>query len=187
MGKDYGPYIVYMISQLIAKQRGLSAEAVSENNTANERSIDRLICRGEGSDATEEKPEPKGEETVAYGRNAAGGFFTADETGCIWRREENVELLKYFCPEGYSTAERHGHFIVGNNPDTLENYIGIPGRFLISEQPAGGKTGFSLWQPLAGGEAYYENPEMMDDEVQYVIFGYWIARISGDTLKISDA
>lgn len=111
-------------------------------------------------------------------------FFSKDETGADWHREENTELLKQFCREGYAQAKKHGHFIVGNGEKG--NYIGIPGRFLIEEQPAGGATGFTLWQPLAGGEELYDKLEDMDEETIQRVFGYWIAAIDSATLRISE-
>ena len=66
------------------------------------------------------------------------------------------------------------------------DFIGIPGRFLIEEQPAGGATGFILWQPLAGGEELYEDLEKIDEETAKSVFGYWIAAIDSKTLKISE-
>lgn len=111
-------------------------------------------------------------------------FFSKDETGADWHREENTELLKQFCREGYAQAKKHGHFIVGNGEKG--NYIGIPGRFLIEEQPAGGVTGFTLWQPLAGGEELYDKLEDMDEETLHQVFGYWIAAIDSRTLRISE-
>ena len=73
---------------------------------------------------------------------------------------------------------------MGSGPNG--NYIGIPGRFLIEEQPAGGATGFTLWQPLAGGEELYNNLEDMDEETLQRVFGYWIAAIDSVTLRISE-
>ena len=68
----------------------------------------------------------------------------------------------------------------------IGDFIGIPGRFLLEEQPAGGKTGFTLWQPLKGGEELYTSLEDMDDELALEIYGYWIAKIDGKTLEISE-
>ncbi|MBQ9960747.1 MAG: hypothetical protein IJP00_02455 [Firmicutes bacterium] len=111
------------------------------------------------------------------------GIFDIDETGSKWHRETNVEVLKKFCPESYPEASKYGHFIIGNSQNV--SYIGIPGRFLKEEQPAGGETGFTLWQPLRGGCEFYDDLESMGDEVQY-IYGYWIARIDAKTLKIGE-
>ena len=113
------------------------------------------------------------------------GIFTRDETGSKWHRETNIEILKNFCREGYAMAKKHGHFIVGNAGD--KNYIGIPGRFLVEDQPAGGKTGFTLWQPLRGGEEMYGRLEDMEEETAKEVYGYWIACVDEKTLKISEA
>ena len=113
------------------------------------------------------------------------GVFACDETDSKWHREEDIELLKQICPEGYRSARKYKHFIIGNSMDG--DYIGIPGRFLLEEQPAEGKTGFTLWQPLKGGENYYTSLEEIDEETTHKIFGYWIARIDSKTLEISEA
>ena len=55
------------------------------------------------------------------------------------------------------------------------------------EQPAGGTTGFTLWQPLRGGEEMYDSLDEMDDETAELVYGYWIACIDNNTLKISEA
>ena len=117
-------------------------------------------------------------------REKGRGVFSNDETKSKWRREEDLELLKQFCKEGYLSAKKYKHFIVGTSEKG--NFIGIPGRFLIEEQPAGGKTGFTLWQPLSGGESHYDSLEEMDEETAYMIYGYWIAKIDGQTLEISE-
>ena len=61
------------------------------------------------------------------------------------------------------------------------------GRFLAEEQPAGGKTGFTLWQPLRGGEEMYDSLDAMPEKTAELIYGYWIAGIDAATLKIFEA
>ena len=78
----------------------------------------------------------------------------------------------------------YGHFIIGNSEKG--DFIGIPGRFMLKEQPAEGKTGFTLWQPLRGGEELYESLEEIDEETAERVYGYWIAKIDGKTLQISE-
>ena len=109
-------------------------------------------------------------------------LFDYDETGSD--RETNLELLKHFCREGYAQASRHGHFLIGNNQSG--SFIAIPGRFLLEDQPAGGRTGFTLWQPLRGGEALYSGLEEMDEDTARQIYGYWIAALDSRTLEISE-
>ena len=111
--------------------------------------------------------------------------FAHDETDCIWHRETDVALLQQFCREGYPMARKYGHFIIGNSEEN--SYIGIPGRFLLAEQPAGGRTGFTLWQPLRGGEEMYDSLDAMPEKTAELIYGYWIAGIDAATLKIFEA
>ena len=159
IGGQYGPYVMYVLSQLLQKRRN------EENSQSRERSQNsENLYKDENMQNSE--------------------IFSSDETGAAWHREENTEILKQFCREGYAQAKKHGHFIVGSGPNG--NYIGIPGRFLIEEQPAGGATGFTLWQPLAGGEELYNNLEDMDEETLQRVFGYWIAAIDSVTLRVSE-
>ena len=155
MGGQYGPYVMYFLSQLLQKRR----DEEKQQNRQNHKNIQARD-------------------------DVDTDVFSADEAEASWHREENIELLKQFCREGYAQAKKHGHFIVGTGSNG--DFIGIPGRFLIEEQPAGGATGFTLWQPLAGGEELYENLEKIDEETAMQVFGYWIAAIDSKTLKISE-
>ena len=155
MGGQYGPYVMYFLSQLLQKQQ----DEEKQQNRQNHKNIQARD-------------------------DVDTNVFSADEAEASWHREENIELLKQFCREGYAQAKKHGHFIVGTGSNG--DFIGIPGRFLIEEQPAGGATGFTLWQPLAGGEDLYENLEKIDEETAMQVFGYWIAAIDSKTLKISE-
>ena len=155
MGGQYGPYVMYFLSQLLQKRQ-------DEEKQQNRQNHEKIQARDD----------------------VDTNVFSADEAEASWHREENIELLKQFCREGYAQAKKHGHFIVGTGSNG--DFIGIPGRFLIEEQPAGGATGFTLWQPLAGGEDLYENLEKIDEETAMQVFGYWIAAIDSKTLKISE-
>lgn len=155
MGGQYGPYVMYFLSQLLQKRQD-----------------------------EEKQQNRKSQENIKERDDVDTNVFSADEAEASWHREENIELLKQFCREGYAQAKKHGHFIVGTGSNG--DFIGIPGRFLIEEQPAGGATGFTLWQPLAGGEDLYENLEIIDEETAMQVFGYWIAAIDSKTLKISE-
>lgn len=116
--------------------------------------------------------------------DAGSGYFAQDETECTWRREERVEMLADFCREGYAMARRHGHFLVGTG--SRGSFLAIPGRFLLEEQPAGGVTGFTLWQPLAGGEELFDSLENLSENQARDVYGYWIAALDPDTLKLSE-
>ena len=155
MGGQYGPYVMYFLSQLLQKRQ----DEEKQQNRQNHKNIQARD-------------------------DVDTDVFSADEAEASWHREENIELLKQFCREGYAQAKKHGHFIVGTGSNG--DFIGIPGRFLIEEQPAGGATGFTLWQPLAGGEELYENLEKIDEETAMQVFGYWIAAIDSKTLKINE-
>lgn len=155
MGGQYGPYVMYFLSQLLQKRQ-----------------------------EEEKQQNRKSQENIKERDDVDTNVFSADEAEASWHREENIELLKQFCREGYAQAKKHGHFIVGTGSNG--DFIGIPGRFLIEEQPAGGATGFTLWQPLAGGEDLYENLEKIDEETAMQVFGYWIAAIDSKTLRISE-
>ena len=155
MGGQYGPYVMYFLSHLLQKRQDEEKQQNRQNH-----------------------------ENIQARDDVDTNVFSADEAEASWHREENIELLKQFCREGYAQAKKHGHFIVGTGSNG--DFIGIPGRFLIEEQPAGGATGFTLWQPLAGGEDLYENLEIIDEETAMQVFGYWIAAIDSKTLKISE-
>ena len=131
--------------------------------------------------------QPKQQHSPARKKLVEEKFFGKDETESIWHKEQNVHLLLEFCREGYSLARQHGHFLVGNSDE--KSYIGIPGRFFKAEQPALGETGFTLWQPIRGGEELYESLnelEEMAEEKLKLIYGYWIAEIDPKTLKLSE-
>ena len=125
--------------------------------------------------------DPAGEDSAARETDV---YFAQDETGCTWRRQENLQLLSQFCREGYAMARRHGHYLVGTGEKGA--FLAIPGRFLLEEQPAGGVTGFTLWQPLNGGESHYDTLETMSENAAETVYGYWIARLNPETLKISE-
>lgn len=152
MGTNYGPYVMYILSQLMQKRQSGPINAGSENKT--EKIFSEKV-------------------------------FGEDETAADWHKETDLELLKHFCREGYAQAARHGHFLIGTSE--TGSYIAIPGRFLLEDQPAGGKTGFTLWQPLRGGERMYTGLDDMDDEAARTVYGYWIAGLDSETLEISEA
>ena len=156
MGSQYGPYMMYFLSQMLQHKKG----------------------------AEQKRPEDKTAEKTPEEQDGDTDLFGTDETQARWHRQTDVELLKSFCREGYAQAKKHGHFIIGNGING--DYIGIPGRFLIEDQPAGGVTGFTLWQPLKGGEELYEKLEELDEKEAEQIYGYWIAAIDSKTLKVSE-
>lgn len=155
-------------------------------NTQTQRSAENAgdIRRSEGSAKDGENRESRASGVSGENRESGKIYFTGDETACSWRREERVDLLEKFCREGYFMAKKHGHFLLGKSQQG--DFIAIPGRFLLEEQPAGGVTGFTLWQPLAGGEGLYEDLETMDEEAARTVYGYWVARLNPVNLTISE-
>lgn len=97
---------------------------------------------------------------------------TVDVTGAEWRKFKPEQLPE--CARGCrDEVEKYGHFIIGRNKEKW--FIGIPGRFLNSERPAGGP--FYLWQPVRGGEFFYRSLDDISEEMQERIFGYWICGV----------
>lgn len=167
----YGTYLLYLLSQLMKGGAGLqpAGQTTGQNPSSPARAKAEELQNAE-------EAGPSGDDGKIY--------FGQDETGCSWRREERVDLLEKFCREGYFMAKKHGHFLIGQSREG--SFIAIPGRFLLEEQPAGGVTGFTLWQPLAGGEGLYESLETMDEEAAHTVYGYWVARLDPKTLTISE-
>ena len=56
----------------------------------------------------------------------------------------------------------------------------------MEEQPAGGASGFTLWQPIRGGEEMYKSLDEIDEQTAQLVYGYWIACIDNQTLKITE-
>ena len=162
----YGP-LLYLLGQMMNSTR------------------QNISPAGHGQPEAEDEPAViTGGENSPAEMESEGVYFAEDETGSRWRREEKVELLAQFCREGYAMAKKHGHFLVG----TVEkgSFLAVPGRFLLEEQPAGGVTGFTLWQPLIGGEELYDSLEELDAGGAESVYGYWIARLEPETLKLSE-
>lgn len=196
MGNQYGPYVMYFLSKLMQQR---NAE----------------MMRRETCHEAVETNEYMSQNQKIHMPEELKNLFANDETESKWHKETRIELLRAFCPEGVESAERYGHFIIGQREkkrhtenDTTDMataeekaeirmkaaktcsgncFIGIPGRFLKSEQPAGGSTGFTLWQPIKGGEDFFENLEELDSELAESIYGYWIAALDESTLQISEA
>lgn len=162
----YGPYLFSLLGQMLKAGSGGTEKRPMQQQAM---PVSAPVTRG----ATK-RPEEM----------AADSPFTVDETGSIWRREERLDLLLSFCREGYAMAKKYGHFLIG----TAErgNFIAIPGRFLAEEQPAGGKTGFTLWQPLRGGEELFDSLESISETASAQIYGYWIAALDPANLQLSE-
>ncbi len=98
-----------------------------------------------------------------------------DETGAAWYRVEQWSDLPASVEPCRQWIESYRHYIIGKKEQNL--YIGIPGRFLQKEQPCRQWQTFLLWQPIRGGEAFFDQPENMTRQQQEEVFGYWVAQL----------
>lgn len=185
MGNQYGPYVMYFLSKLMQQRN--AEEAMSEARVHAEQVE---TCETSALSEMTAASTTMYETTKSREVHELRELFAYDETESTWHKETKLELLREFCPEAFASAERYGHFIIGQRRETTgvsSCYIGIPGRFLIEEQPAGGSTGFTLWQPIRGAEEFFGSLEELDDELADNIYGYWIAALDEKTLEISEA
>lgn len=107
--------------------------------------------------------------------------FTAgrDETEADWYRLDDLHLLPPACRNCLPWMSSYGHYIIGRKKQRY--YLGVAGRFLQREQPLREEGVFLLWQPIRGGEAFFERPDLMTVKEQEEIFGYWIAGVNPET------
>lgn len=107
-----------------------------------------------------------------------------DETSAVWHRIARDQALSIPRPMEGSSAqiEKYNHYIIGKNSQGY--LVGIPGRFLKSEQPGEGEDAFALWQPIKGGEKYFDHLSQLTGDLQEEIFGYWIGQIDPETGQI---
>ncbi|WP_425755448.1 hypothetical protein ACPW7J_13585 [Ihubacter sp. rT4E-8] len=102
-----------------------------------------------------------------------------DETKAIWWRVEKNEGL----PDGFASCgdlvEQYGHWLMGKTKQRW--FIGVPGRFLLAEQPVVRGESFQLWQPIRGGEAFFDDLAGLSGDVAESLFGYWICEVDRET------
>lgn len=174
-GGQYSQYLLYLLTQMLrGSGKTFGDSAHGRRNPADAQEAEQGVMPAE---------EVRAKDAAASSQGWSP--FACDETHSSWRREEQIALLLDFCREGYAMAKKYGHFLIGQG-QRGENYIAIPGRFLVAEQPAGGSTGFCLWQPLRGGEAWYAQLDMMEEETAEAIYGYWIARLDPQDLSLHE-
>ncbi len=110
--------------------------------------------------------------------------FERDKTGARWKKIVNITNLPLVSPGAHYFATQYRHYIFGAKPDekgvATRFYFGIPGRFLDEEQPDGGRSGFTFWQPIRGADhatdSYHKGGR--DNRTAY---GYWIVAVDGKT------
>lgn len=119
-----------------------------------------------------------------FDENAADIFAPErDETGAVWCRVSRSSPLPKPLLPCRDLITTYGHYLIGRKEDRC--FAAVPGRFLRKEQPCREEGCFSLWQPIRGGEKYFDTPENMSDQMQEEIFGYWIGEIDRETGEIA--
>lgn len=115
--------------------------------------------------------------------------FDKDRTGAKWKKIVNISNLPLVSPGAHYFASRYRHYIFGAKPDengiAVKFFFGIPGRFLDEEQPDGGKSGFTYWQPIRGSDPVFEGYRKGEQSNRNV-YGYWIVAIDAKTGNIED-
>ncbi|MDD3199327.1 MAG: hypothetical protein PHV95_09035 [Eubacteriales bacterium] len=110
--------------------------------------------------------------------------FDKDKTGARWKKMVNITNLPIVSPGAHYFATQYRHYIFGAKADdsgiAARFFFGIPGRFLDEEQPDGGKSGFTYWQPLRGTSLAGEENRKRDQSARNA-YGYWIVAIDSKT------
>ncbi len=101
--------------------------------------------------------------------------FSKSVLDCSWKKIVNTSRMPVLSAQAAGLCSRYRHFIFAETENYY--YIGVPGRKMKSEQPEQGRSGFSLWQPVAGAE------EAADEKEAY---GYWICAINKNNGEIEE-
>lgn len=115
--------------------------------------------------------------------------FDKDKTGARWKKIDNTTNLPMVSPGAHYFATQYRHYLFGAKAD--ENgvasrfFFGIPGRFLSEEQPDGGKSGFTYWQPIRGADPVFEQGRNTENGNRDA-YGYWIVSVDGATGSIEE-
>ncbi len=115
--------------------------------------------------------------------------FEKDKTEARWKKIVNITNLPLVSPGAHYFATQYRHYIFGAKPDengmATKFFFGIPGRFLDDEQPDGGKSGFTYWQPIRGVDPVFEGYRK-GERVNRNAYGYWIVAVDGKTGNIEE-
>jgi hypothetical protein len=110
--------------------------------------------------------------------------FDRDKTGARWKKIVNITNLPLVSPGAHYFATQYRHYIFGAKPDekgiATRFYFGIPGRFLDEEQPDGGRSGFTYWQPIRGTDPMTDSYRKGERSSRST-YGYWIVAVDGST------
>jgi len=115
--------------------------------------------------------------------------FDRDKTGARWKKIVNITNLPLVSPGAHYFATQYHHYLFGAKADekgmATRFYFGIPGRFLDEEQPDGGKSGFTYWQPIRGAAPVFEGYHK-GERASRNIYGYWIVAVNAKTGYIEE-
>ncbi|MEL7655812.1 MAG: hypothetical protein AAGU75_07890 [Bacillota bacterium] len=115
--------------------------------------------------------------------------FDKDKTGARWKKIVNITNLPLVSPGAHYFATQYHHYLFGAKADekgmATKFYFGIPGRFLDEEQPDGGKSGFTYWQPIRGAAPVFEGYRK-GERASRNVYGYWIVAVDARTGNIED-
>lgn len=115
--------------------------------------------------------------------------FEKDKTGARWKKIVNTAALPLISPGAHYFAARYRHYIFGAKPDgdgiATKFFFGIPGRFLDEEQPDGGRSGFTYWQPIRVSAPVFEEGYKREPGARGE-YGYWIVAVDGKTGNIEE-
>lgn len=115
--------------------------------------------------------------------------FDKDRTGARWKKIVNITNLPLVSPGAHYFATQYRHYLFGAKPDekgmATKFFFGIPGRFLDEEQPDGGRSGFTYWQPIRGAAPVFES-HRKGESANRNAYGYWIVAVDGKTGNIEE-
>ena len=115
--------------------------------------------------------------------------FEKDKTEARWKKIANITSLPLVSPGAHYFATQYRHYIFGAKPDrdgiATTFFFGIPGRFLDEEQPDGGRSGFTYWQPIRGSDSVFDNYRK-GERGNRNAYGYWIVAVDGKTGNIEE-
>ena len=115
--------------------------------------------------------------------------FDKDKTEARWKKIVNITSLPIVSPGAHYFATQYRHYLFGAKADengiAIKFFYGIPGRFLDEEQPDGGKSGFTYWQPIRGADPAFEGYRK-GEYANKNVYGYWIVAVDGETGNIEE-
>lgn len=110
--------------------------------------------------------------------------FKEDQTNAEWLRVSGANKFPVVSPDTQYILSKYRHFIFGIGKNHY--YLGVPGRYLEKEQPEGGKSGFTLWQPIIGAENLNAKGKNAPIKNRQAAYGYWIMTINKETGMIEE-